>query len=87
MRGKHLGHAEVRGKLRRQQFTERQIPLTAQALTFAQVFQKAGYATGAMGKWGLGPVGSTGEPAAKGFDLFFGCNCQALAHSFYPAAL
>lgn len=91
MTGKHLGHAEVRGnmqaKVKFPEFKEGQIPLSAEALTIAQVFQKAGYATGAMGKWGLGPVGSTGEPAAKGFDLFFGYNCQAVAHSFYPAAL
>ena len=56
-------------------------------MTIAQVFQKAGYATGAMGKWGLGPVGSTGDPNRQGFDLFFGYNCQAVAHSFYPPHL
>jgi arylsulfatase A-like enzyme len=91
MTGKHLGHAEVRGnrqaKLSDPRFTEGQHPLTAPAVTFAQLFQQAGYATGAMGKWGLGPVGSTGEPNRKGFDLFFGYNCQSVAHSFYPAYL
>ena len=40
-----------------------------------------------MGKWGLGPVGSTGDPNNQGFDLFFGYNCQAVAHSFYPESL
>lgn len=91
MTGRHLGHAEVRGnmqaKLRFPEFTEGQYPLTAEAQTFAQLFQKAGYATGAMGKWGLGPVGSTGDPNRKGFDLFFGYNCQAVAHSYYPSHL
>jgi arylsulfatase A len=91
MTGKHLGHAEVRGNLQAQvrfpEFDEGQYPLSAQAVTFAQVFQKAGYATGAIGKWGLGPVGSTGDPNRKGFDLFFGYNCQAVAHSFYPPHL
>lgn len=91
MTGKHLGHAEIRGNLpvqkRLPQFTEGQYPLSEQAVTIAQLFQKAGYATGAMGKWGLGPVGSTGEPNKKGFDLFFGYNCQSLAHSFYPEYL
>ncbi len=38
------------------------------------MFRAGGYATGAMGKWGLGPVGSTGDPNRKGFDLFFGYN-------------
>lgn len=91
MTGKHLGHAEVRSnqqaKMRFPQFTEGQFPLSAGARTIAQVFQEAGYATGAMGKWGLGPVGSTGEPNKKGFDLFFGYNCQSEAHSFYPPHL
>ncbi len=91
MTGKHLGHAEIRGNFRVEkafpQFTEGQYPLTEQAVTFAQVFQQAGYATGAMGKWGLGPVGSTGEPNRKGFDLFYGYNCQSVAHSFYPPHL
>ena len=53
----------------------------------ARVFQRAGYATGAFGKWGLGPVGSTGDPNRHGFDLFHGYNCQAVAHSFYPPHL
>lgn len=88
MTGKHLGHAEIRGnqqaRLTFPEFTEGQYPLSAEAFTLAQVFQKAGYATGAMGKWGLGPVGSTGYPNRKGFDLFFGYNCQSVAHSYYP---
>lgn len=91
MTGKHLGHAEVRGnlqaKVRFPEFTEGQYPISEQAVTFPMLFQQAGYATGAMGKWGLGPVGSTGEPNRKGFDLFFGYNCQGVAHSFYPSHL
>lgn len=91
MTGKHLGHAEVRGnmqaKVKFPQFDEGQYPLSAEARTFPQLFRQAGYATGAMGKWGLGPVRSTGDPNRKGFDLFFGYNCQAVAHSFYPPYL
>lgn len=91
MTGQHLGHAEVRGnqqaKVHFPEFSEGQHPLSDQAVTVAQLFQQAGYATGAMGKWGLGPVGSTGEPNRKGFDLFFGYNCQAVAHSYYPPHL
>ena len=89
--GRHMGHAEIRGNIQAQktfpQFTEGQYPLSARALTVAQVFRKAGYATGAIGKWGLGPVGSTGDPNTQGFDLFFGYNCQSLAHSYYPTHL
>lgn len=92
MTGKHLGHAEVRGnramaRVDPAKYTEGQHPLSAQALTIAKVFQKAGYTTGAMGKWGLGPVGSSGDPNAQGFDFFFGYNCQGVAHSFYPPYL
>lgn len=91
MTGKHLGHAEIRGNLQAKvnfpQFDEGQHPLSDAALTLAEVFHRAGYATGAMGKWGLGPVGSTGDPNRQGFDLFFGYNCQAVAHSFYPKSL
>lgn len=91
MTGKHMGHAEVRGNIQAKvhfpEFSEGQHPLTESAVTFVQLFRNAGYATGAMGKWGLGPVGSTGDPNRKGFDLFFGYNCQAVAHSYYPPYL
>jgi arylsulfatase A len=91
MTGKHLGHAEIRGNLQAKskfpEFTEGQYPLTSSALTIATRFQQAGYTTGAFGKWGLGPVGSTGAPDRKGFQQFFGYNCQSVAHSYYPAFL
>jgi len=91
MTGKHSGHAEIRGnqqaKVLFPEFSEGQHPLSAAAKTLAETFQEHGYVTGAMGKWGLGPVGSTGDPNRQGFDLFFGYNCQAVAHSYYPRAL
>lgn len=91
MTGRHLGHAEIRGNLQAKaklpQFDEGQYPLSAEVKTLAQAFREAGYATAGMGKWGLGPVGSTGDPNRKGFELFFGYNCQAVAHSFYPRYL
>lgn len=91
MTGRHTGRAEIRGNLEVKrvlpQYSEGQYPLSEKARTIVQVFQEAGYRTGAMGKWGLGPVGSSGEPNRKGFDLFFGYNCQAVAHSYYPPHL
>lgn len=91
MTGKHLGHAEIRGnqqaKVRLPQFGEGQHPISQSALTMAEHFRRLGYRTAAFGKWGLGPVGSSGDPNAQGFDLFFGYNCQAVAHSYYPAYL
>ena len=50
----------------------------------AHLLRKAGYATGAFGKWGLGGPGSTGEPQNMGFDTFFGYLCQHEAHNYYP---
>jgi arylsulfatase A-like enzyme len=89
--GKHLGRAEIRGNRQASrsfpEATEGQHPISGRVSTVAEVFRAAGFATGAMGKWGLGPVGSSGDPNARGFDLFFGYNCQAAAHSFYPAYL
>jgi arylsulfatase A-like enzyme len=89
--GRHTGHAEIRGNMQAQrllpQFREGQYPISAEAVTLAEVFRNAGYAAGAFGKWGLGPVGSTGDPNGQGFDLFFGYNCQSVAHSYYPPHL
>lgn len=91
MTGKHLGHAQIRGnkqaKVHFPEFTEGQHPITDDAVTIAEMLKKSGYATGAFGKWGLGPVGSTGDPNHQGFDRFFGYNCQAIAHSYYPEYL
>lgn len=91
MTGKHAGHSEIRGNLQAKekfpQFKEGQYPISSECITIAQVFQQAGYATGGYGKWGLGPVGSTGAPLKKGFDHFYGYNCQAVAHSYYPRSL
>jgi arylsulfatase A-like enzyme len=91
MTGKHTGHAEIRGNMPARrflpQYDEGQYPLSEAAQTFPQLLQQAGYTTAAMGKWGLGPVGSTGDPNRKGFNLFFGYNCQSVAHSYYPSHL
>ncbi len=63
--GRHTGHAEIRGNMPVKQvfskFTEGQYPISAEVLTLAEVFHAAGYATGAFGKWGLGPVGQYGR--------------------------
>jgi arylsulfatase A len=91
MTGLHSGHAEIRGNLQASKsdpkFTEGQHPISAGAVTIAELMRQQGYTTGAMGKWGLGPVGSSGAPHEQGFDLFFGYNCQAVAHSYFPSHL
>ncbi len=91
MTGLHTGHCLIRGnqqaKVKFPQFEEGQYPIADETKTLAEAFKAEGYATGAMGKWGLGPVGSSGDPNRQGFDLFVGYNCQAVAHSFYPRYL
>jgi arylsulfatase A len=89
--GQHLGRAEIRGnmqaKLKFPEATEGQLPISAEVVTLPQTLQEAGFRTAAVGKWGLGPVGSSGDPNKKGFDYFFGYNCQYLAHSYWPEYL
>jgi len=85
MTGKHPGHAVVRDN--RAMKPEGQHPLPAGTTTIATLLKARGYSTGAMGKWGLGPPASTGDPNNQGFELFFGYNCQAQAHNFYPTYL
>ena len=80
--GTHSGHTPVRGNLELQ--PEGQFPLPADAHTIFEVMKEAGYKTSVFGKWGLGYIGSTGDPNKQGCDTFFGYNCQLLAHSYYP---
>jgi arylsulfatase A-like enzyme len=56
-------------------------------VTIANLLQQQGYTTAAFGKWGMGFITTTGDPNKKGFDRFFGYNCQSLAHNYYPAYL
>jgi len=83
--GLHTGHAHVRDNLEIE--PEGQAPLPAGTATLPRLLQAEGYATGLIGKWGLGPPGSSGEPLAQGFDRFFGYNCQRKAHDHYPPEL
>jgi arylsulfatase len=83
--GKHGGHAWVRDN--REIQPEGQLPIPDREITLAELFKRQGYATAAIGKWGLGPPGSEGDPIRQGFDLFFGYNCQRHAHNHYPRYL
>jgi arylsulfatase A-like enzyme len=83
--GLHTGHARVRDN--REIQPEGQEPLPAGTPTLARLLKAEGYATGLVGKWGLGYPGSPGEPLAQGFDFFFGYNCQRKAHNHYPPEL
>ncbi|MFN8239565.1 MAG: arylsulfatase [Bacteroidales bacterium] len=82
MTGLHTGHTPIRGN--KGWTPEGQWPLPAGSLTIAEMMKSAGYTTGAFGKWGLGYVGTDGDPNNQGFDIFYGYNCQSLAHNYYP---
>ncbi len=97
MTGKHPGHAYVRnnGDPKHLQYLKGkfgwefpgQNPIPNSEVTIAEMLKQKGYATGAMGKWGLGHFGTTGDPNKQGFDLFYGFNCQRHAHNHYPKFL
>ena len=92
MTGLHTGHTQVRGN--KQVGGDEgwvlgstiggQWPIKADTVTVAKILKEAGYITGAFGKWGLGRVGTTGDPNKQGFDHFYGYICQRQAHTFYP---
>lgn len=99
--GLHSGHAYIRGNdemaergdiwsheaMLADSTLEGQRPLPSGTITFPALLQKAGYATGCIGKWGLGYPGSDGVPNKMGFDFFYGYNCQRQAHTYYPPFL
>ena len=92
MTGLHTGHTQVRGnrqiggkegwKLGSR--ASGQWPMEEGTVTIAGILQDAGYTTGAFGKWGIGMVGTTGDPQKQGFDHFYGYICQRQAHTHYP---
>ncbi len=51
-------------------------------ITVAEVFQNAGYATGAFGKWHLGDYGEY-LPTNQGFDYFYGSHHVNDMYAFY----
>ncbi|KAF0094876.1 MAG: sulfatase [Puniceicoccaceae bacterium 5H] len=78
--GRHLGHAVVRGNYGLQ-------PLPEGIGTLGNLMQQSGYATGLVGKWDLGPVGTSGAPNQQGFGHFFGYDNFVAAHNYWPAFL
>jgi arylsulfatase A len=97
MTGKHSGQAAIRNNHKpkgMQDLREKygwefpgQQPLPDGEVTIAELLKSRGYATAAIGKWGLGHVGTTGDVNRQGFDLFYGYHCQVHAHNHYPRFL
>lgn len=70
MSGKHIGRSSTYGQGQR---------LKPDTFTLPKMMQQAGYATGAMGKWGLGD-----DPNHQGLDEWYGFISQSYAHFYYP---
>ena len=99
--GMHSGHAAIRGNDEwaargavwdyalavEDPGLEGQRPLPGGTATIGALLQEAGYTTGLVGKWGLGGPMTDGIPNNRGFDFFFGYNCQRQAHTYYPRHL
>ena len=101
MTGLHSGHNPVRGNdewsergdvwsfkaMFEYPKLEGQRPLPDSTFTVASFLQSQGYKTGMVGKWGLGAPNTKSIPNNKGFDFFYGYNCQRQAHTLYPSHL
>jgi len=80
MTGFHTGHTRIRWNA--PGYNEGRI-LLLEDVTIAEILKDAGYATGAVGKWGLGEPDTTGHPNKQGFDFWFGYLDQVHAHEYY----
>jgi arylsulfatase A-like enzyme len=101
MTGLHAGNNPVRGNsewgergdvwsfkaMFEDSVLEGQRPMPDSILTVANMLQSNGYKTGMVGKWGLGAPNTSSIPNKKGFDFFYGYNCQRQAHTLYPSHL
>ena len=70
MTGKHIGRSDTYGNVQKLKHEEE---------TIAEVLKRAGYTTGAVGKWALGTL-----PTQHGFDEWYGFMSQNYAHFHYP---
>lgn len=91
MTGKHGGHTYIHGNYEMGGFPDSleggQMPLPEGTFTIAKLMKQAGYATAAIGKWGMGMPNTTGFPLKQGFDYFYGYLDQKQAHNYYPTHL
>ena len=78
--GKHMGNCRIRrnASVRGQEY------LIDSDTTIAEMLKLAGYATGMVGKWGVGLSGTEGVPNKQGFDYSCGFFDQSRAHTYYP---
>ncbi|GAA5155939.1 arylsulfatase [Nocardioides marinquilinus] len=81
--GQHTGHATVKTN------ADAGRGLSRDDVTIPEVLGRAGYRTGLIGKWGLGPerAGQASHPTEQGFDRFFGYINQSHCHDYWPTYL
>lgn len=81
MLGLHTGNLPIRDH----QF-DSPLPETSAAPNMASVLQRAGYATFAVGKWGIGggKANMPAHPQRRGFDHWFGLYSHVDGHVHYP---
>lgn len=77
--GLHTGNCSIRGNQGGQ--------LPDDEVTVAHLLKEAGYATGCVGKWGIGNPPPLDDPERMGFDYFYGYINMYHAHNFYPEFL
>jgi arylsulfatase A len=92
MTGQHSGHAYIRNNMElggyvANKYEPGQFPIPEKTPTIASLFKQAGYATAAIGKWGLGNYNNEGDPLKHGFDFYYGYYDQKHAHNYYPTHL
>ncbi len=75
--GLHTGHAPIRGN--------DNALLRDEDVTVAELLRTAGYATGCVGKWGVGHPPPLDDPQRNGFEFFYGYINMYHAHNFWPA--
>lgn len=79
--GQHAGHTRVRWN--HSVKTGERVPLLPEDPSVAKLLRAAGYATGIVGKWGLGEPETTGIPNRQGFDDWYGFLNQDHAVDYY----
>lgn len=90
--GRNSGHAYIRGNVGLLPYKENvnepgSYPIPETMPTLGELFKKAGYINGVIGKWGLGNYDNGGDPQKHGFDFFNGYYDQRHAHNYYTTHL
>lgn len=87
MTGEHTGHVTIRHNFFLAEGVRERVGLKPGDVTIAERLQAVGYATGMVGKWGLGEADTEAAPWHEGWEFFYGFVNQSHAHNQYPEFL